>query len=106
MSVLCDVPSPTTARGRGVIKDVLVKVDKFIFLTYFIILDMEEDKEVSIILGKPFLSIGRALIDVQKGELKLRVQEKRSDIYIFFNVIKHPHGNNGCFRVDVIEAIC
>ena len=44
----------------GIIKDVLVKVDKFIFLTYF----MEEDKEVPIILGRPFLGTGRALIDV------------------------------------------
>ena len=30
---------------RGVIEDVLVKVDKFIFLADFIVLDMEEDKE-------------------------------------------------------------
>ena len=31
---------------RGVIEYVLVKVDKFIFPTYFIVLDMEEDREV------------------------------------------------------------
>ena len=60
-------------RPRGIIEDVLVKVDKFIFPADFIILDMEEDKEVPIILGRPFLDKGRALIDVQKGELKLKV---------------------------------
>ena len=54
------------------IKDILVKVDKFIFPTDFIVLDMEEDKEIPIILGRPFLATGGALIDVQKGELKLR----------------------------------
>ena len=54
---------------RGVIKYVLVKVDKFIFLTDFIVLDMEEDKEIPIILGIPFLATGRAMIDVQKREL-------------------------------------
>ena len=58
---------------RGVIKDVIVKVDKFIFPTDFIVLDMEEDKETPIILGRPFLETGRAMIDVQKGELTLRV---------------------------------
>ena len=58
---------------RGVIEDVLVKVDKFIFPTDFIVLDMEEDKEIPIILGRPFLVTGRPLIDVQRGELKLRV---------------------------------
>ena len=47
-------------------------MDKFIFLENFIVLDMEEDKEIPIILGRPFLETGGALIDVQKGELKLR----------------------------------
>ena len=49
---------------RGILEVVLVKVDKFIFPAKFIILDMEEDKEVSIILGISFLATGRVLIDV------------------------------------------
>ena len=49
---------------RGIIENVLVKVDKFIFLAYFIVLDMEEDKEFPIIIGRPFLATGRAVIDV------------------------------------------
>ncbi|XP_062113110.1 uncharacterized protein LOC133824257 [Humulus lupulus] len=36
---------------RGIIEDVLVKVDKFIFPVDFIVLDMEEDEDVPIILG-------------------------------------------------------
>ena len=49
---------------RGIVKDVLVKVDKFIFPVDFIVLGMPEDKEILIILGRPFLATGRALIDV------------------------------------------
>ena len=41
---------------EGLIEDVLVKVDKFIFSADFIILDMEEEKEIPIILGRPFLA--------------------------------------------------
>ena len=52
---------------RGVIEDVLVKVDKFIFLADFIVLDMDEDEEIPLILGRPFLATGRTLIDVQQG---------------------------------------
>ncbi|XP_062075807.1 uncharacterized protein LOC133779927 [Humulus lupulus] len=63
---------------RGVIEDVLVKVDKFIFPTDFTVLDMEEDANIPIILGRPFLATGRTLIDVQKGELKLQVQNEES----------------------------
>ena len=57
------------------IEDVLVKVDKFIFPANFIVMDMEEDKEIPIILGRPFLATSRAMIDVQWGELKLKVQD-------------------------------
>ena len=49
---------------RGVVEDVLIKVDKFIFLANFIVLDMEEDQEITLILGQPFLATGRTLIDV------------------------------------------
>lgn len=49
---------------RGVVEDVLVKVDKFIFLVDFIVLDMEEDREIPLILGLPFQATGRTLIDV------------------------------------------
>ncbi|KAL5548894.1 hypothetical protein UlMin_004125 [Ulmus minor] len=41
---------------RGIIEDVLMKVDKFIFPADFIVLDMEEDREVPLILGRPFLA--------------------------------------------------
>ena len=57
------------------IEDVLVKVNKLYLLADFIILDMEEDMEVSIILGRPFLTTGYTLIDIRQGKLTLRVQD-------------------------------
>ena len=71
-------------RQNIMIEDVLIKVDKFIFPAYFIILDMEEDKEIPIIPGRPFLATSGALIDVQKGELKLRALEDE----IAFHVLR------------------
>ena len=44
------------------------------------------------------------MIDVKKGELRLRVQEEEVTFNVF-NAIKHPHDNDNCFRVDVLEAI-
>ena len=58
---------------RGIIEDVLFKVDKFIFPADFIVLDMDEDADIPIILGRPFLAMGMTLIDVQRGELTMRV---------------------------------
>ena len=89
---------------RGIIEDVLVKVDKFIFPADFIVLDMEEDKEIPIILGRPFLATGRAMIDVQRGELKLRVQEEEVKFNVF-EAVRHPAESDTCFMAEIVGVI-
>ncbi|XP_062080377.1 uncharacterized protein LOC133785138 [Humulus lupulus] len=83
---------------HGVIEDVLVKVDKFIFPADFIILDMDEDKNIPIILGRLFLATGRALIDVQKRELQLRVQKEEVTFKVFATT-EIPT----CCRIDAVD---
>ncbi|XP_062094084.1 uncharacterized protein LOC133800135 [Humulus lupulus] len=51
------------AHPEGKIEDVLVQVDIFTVQADFIILDYEADRDVPIILGRPFLATGRTLID-------------------------------------------
>ena len=74
----------TMAKPEAVIEDVLVKVGKFVFPVDFIILDIEEDSQVPLLLGRPFLETGAALIDMQKGVLTLRVREEAAD----FNLLQ------------------
>ena len=84
---------------RGIIEDVLVKVDKFIFPVDFVDLDMEEDREVPLILGRPFLATGQALIDVNNGSLTLRV----NDDEVHFNIhsaMKYPDDEPNCMMID------
>ena len=50
---------------RGVIENVLVKVDKFIFPADFIVVDCEVDWNIPIILGRSFLATARTLVDVE-----------------------------------------
>ncbi|MGI4673517.1 retropepsin-like aspartic protease [Klebsiella pneumoniae] len=69
----------TITYPRGIVEDVLVKVDKLIFPADFVILDFEEDKKIPIILGRPFLATGRTLIDVQKGIHYPKNQPKEMD---------------------------
>ena len=57
---------------------------KFVFPVDFIILDIEEDSQVPLLLGRPFLATGPALIDMQKGVLTLRVGEEAAD----FNLLQ------------------
>ncbi|XP_063938416.1 uncharacterized protein LOC135148083 [Daucus carota subsp. sativus] len=89
---------------RGIVEDVLVKVDKLIFPADFVILDFEEDKKIPIILGRPFLATGQTLIDVQKGELTMRVQDQ-SVTFKVFNAMKFPTDEEECFKVEPLEAV-
>ena len=56
----------TLTQLEGIIENVLIKVGKFIFLVDFVDIDIEEDKQVPLLLGRPFLATGAALIDVKK----------------------------------------
>ncbi|XP_075475702.1 uncharacterized protein LOC142509826 [Primulina tabacum] len=89
---------------RGVIEDVLVKVDKFIFPTDFVLLDMEEDVKMPLILRRPFLATGKALIDVQEGKLRLRVGEEEITFNVF-NALKHTLHSDSCYRIDAFDAL-
>ncbi|XP_057747134.1 uncharacterized protein LOC130966361 [Arachis stenosperma] len=90
---------------HGVVEDLLVKVGKFIFPADFVVLDMEEETNTSIILGRPFLATAGAIVDVQKGELVLRLHEKK----MVFNVVKSmsylKEAIGECMMVDSIEQI-
>ena len=66
------------AQPEGILENVLVKVGKFIFSIDFVLIYIENDKQIPFLLGKPFLATGAALIDVKKGEFTLRVGTKKS----------------------------
>ncbi|XP_075479291.1 uncharacterized protein LOC142520176 [Primulina tabacum] len=87
---------------RGIVEDVLVKVDKFIFPADFVILDME-DHDTPLIFGRPFLATGRALIDVHKGELTLRVG-REAVIFNIYHVMKSSNEVSTCKSIDAINS--
>ncbi|XP_038899815.1 uncharacterized protein LOC120087043 [Benincasa hispida] len=87
---------------EGKIEDVLMQVDKFIFPTDFIILDYEADIEVPIILGRPFLVTGRALINVQKGELTIKVNDQQVKFNVL-NALKYPSDMETCQYVEELQ---
>ncbi|XP_070025765.1 uncharacterized protein [Nicotiana sylvestris] len=91
----------TMKRPLGIIDDVLVRVDKFILPTDFVILDCEVDYEVPIILGRPFLATGKSLVDVEAEELTFRISDEK----VVFHVCKsmrQPNSNEVCSFVDLV----
>nr|GEX96620.1 reverse transcriptase domain-containing protein [Tanacetum cinerariifolium] len=94
-------------RPKGVAEDVFVKVGKFHFLTDFVVVDFEADPRVPLILGRSFLRIGRALIDVYGEEITLRVNDES----ITFNLnqtvrYSSTYDDTSVNRVDVIAIAC
>ena len=55
---------------KGIVEDVLVKVDKFYYPVDFVVLDTEPVAEgtnqVPIILGRPFFATSNAIINCRK----------------------------------------
>nr|XP_009795123.1 PREDICTED: uncharacterized protein LOC104241864 [Nicotiana sylvestris] len=94
----------TVKRPSGILDDVLVQVGKFVFLANFVILDCRVDEKIPIILGRPFLATGRALIDCETGELKMRLNDEE----ITFNVqksMRRPSEFAKCSLIEVVDVI-
>ena len=90
IAITLQMDDRSMAQPEGILEDLLVKVGKFIFPVDFVTMQMEEDTQVPLLLGRPFLATGAALIDVQKGELTLRV----GDEAVQFNInrsMEHPN---------------
>ena len=108
-SITLQMADRSMAQPEGILKDVLVKVGKFIFPVDFVIMQMEEDTKIPLLLRRPFLTTGGALIDVQEGELTLRVGNEA----VHFNInrsLEHPNvevdscmavGNNSILNVEL-----
>nr|GEW13587.1 hypothetical protein [Tanacetum cinerariifolium]GEW15607.1 hypothetical protein [Tanacetum cinerariifolium] len=88
---------------RGIIENVLIKVDKFILLIDFVILDMPEDSRVPIILGRPFLPIARAMIDVFNKKITLRVGDDEVIFDIDQSIERPPAEDDKCYGVDNLD---
>ena len=94
----------TIKHPYGVIEDVLVKVDKFLFSVDFVVMDMDEDSEVPLILGRLFMKTTKVMIDVDDGKLTVRVQDAKVN-FNMFEAMKHPNDTRECFRVDVLDNV-
>ena len=89
---------------KGIVEDVLVKVDKFYYPVDFVVLDTEPiesgPNHVPIILGRPFLATANAIINCRNGVMQLTFGNMTLELNIFHLSHKHKslegemEGNN------------
>ena len=92
-------------KPEGVLEDVLVTVGKFVFPVNFIVLNMEEDSQVPLLLGRPFLATGAALIDMQKGVLTLRVGNESAAFDLIKGMLNIDIDKEGCNVIDDVYVL-
>ena len=88
----------------GTLENVLIKVRKFFIPVDFIVLEMEEDAEIPIILGRPFLATAGAMIDVKNGKLTLKVGEEEVEFNLS-QVTKYPSFTDIVYYLDCIDEL-
>ncbi|KAK2441832.1 hypothetical protein QL285_013078 [Trifolium repens] len=89
----------------GVLHDVLVRCAEFVFPADFVILDMNECVDTPVLLGRPFLATGRALIDVAMGELMLRLEDESVSFKVFEGMEPYRKEKPKCFQVEASEEV-
>lgn len=87
--ITLQLANKSTTCPFGITEDVLVKEDKFLFpIDFFFVMDMEEDDNASLILGRPFVKIARMMINIDDGLMKVRVQDEEV-CFNLFEAMKH-----------------
>jgi hypothetical protein len=95
-------------RPRGIIEDVLIKVDKFYFPVDFIVIDTEPVldvvNQILVILGQPFLVTANTLINCRTGVMKISFGNMTVELNIF-NINNQPLEYDEAHPVYLIEEI-
>ncbi|GJX22527.1 hypothetical protein Tco_0226972 [Tanacetum coccineum] len=70
------------------------------------VVDFDADPRVPLIIGRSFLKIGRALIDVYEGELTLRVGNNAVTFNLDQTLRYSSNYDNSVNRIDIIDVAC
>nr|GFC69139.1 reverse transcriptase domain-containing protein [Tanacetum cinerariifolium] len=97
----------SVSKPIGIAKYVSFKVGVFHFPADFVVVDFEPDPRVPLILKRCFLKTSRALIDVHKGELTLRIGNE-AITYNLDQTVRYSANYNQMTanKIDVIESPC
>ncbi|KAI5338618.1 hypothetical protein L3X38_017889 [Prunus dulcis] len=107
-SVSIQLADRTIRYPKGILEDVLVKVEELILPADFLVLEMEEapihDNQLPLILGRPFMATAGAIIDVKKGTLTMNVFDETIAFKVF-EASKFPSDEHEVFHLDAIDTM-
>lgn len=83
----------------GYVEDISVKIEGIYIPTDFMVLNIDEDNECPIIVGRPFLATAGAIVDVKSGRIVFEVSEEMIGFELE-NVMKGPALYSCCMIKD------
>ena len=79
---------------------------KFIFPVDFIVINIKEDNRIPLLLDRPFLGTGAALIDVKNMELTLRVGTEEVHFNLNQSLKHHDVEQAQCIKINSVNSDC
>jgi hypothetical protein len=67
-------------------------------------IEMDENPDTPLILGRPFLSMAGTQIDVRGGKLTFKIGKEKIE-FDMFKALKYPANDDNFYRVDMIDMI-
>jgi len=89
----------STIQPVGFVEDIPVKIEGIYISADFMVVDIEEDHDVPILLGRPFLATAGAIIHVKNGRIVFQVSDKIVGFELE-NVMKGPSIYSCCMIKD------
>jgi len=86
----------------GILEDIPIKVGKIYIPADFVVVDIKEDSEIPILLGRPFLATAGAVINVKYGKIAFHVGDEKVEFEIA-KLMKDPSIFDSYCMIDVID---
>ncbi|XP_071694761.1 uncharacterized protein [Rutidosis leptorrhynchoides] len=103
-NIIIQLADQSIKTPRGMLEDVIVKVEDFYYPLDFIVMDIEhrnKDAQPTIILGRPFLATINAHINCRTGAMDISFENRKMRIKIFNSL--HAPCVHECYQVDIID---
>ena len=86
----------------GILEDIPIKVGQTFIPVDFVVMEIEEDSQIPILLGRPFLATAGSIIDVKNGKLVFNVGDENDELEVS-NFMRSPSVKDSCCRIDIVD---
>ena len=88
----------------GIVEDLPIQIGKYFVPIDFVVVEMEEDDQTPLLLGRPFLNTARAVIEVHEGKISFKIGDETITFQIARSM-QYPQDYDSICKIDQIDDI-